>query len=52
MRRGRELHGGAGRVDVLIDERTEISRALLMDHLDPGSPVKLSVANLFAPGKK
>ena len=39
--------GYPGRVDVILDERTEISQALLQEHLNPGSPIKLQTANLF-----
>ena len=38
--------GGAGRVDVMIDQRTTISPQLLREHLNPGSPIKLRSENL------
>jgi RHS repeat-associated protein len=37
---------GSGLVDVLIDELTEITRPLLREHLNPGSPIKLKSAKL------
>jgi hypothetical protein len=37
---------GAGRVDVFVDSRTKISRNLLREHLDPGSPIKVVVVEM------
>lgn len=37
---------GAGRVEVLVDETTEITPQLLREHLNPGSPIKLRSAKL------
>ncbi len=38
--------GVPGRVDVMIDERTEISKNLLQEHLNLGSPIKVTVEKL------
>jgi RHS repeat-associated protein len=35
-----------GRVDVLIDENTQITLPLLREHLNPGSPIKLKTGKL------
>lgn len=38
--------GGPGRVDVIIDSRSQTSTPLLREHLNPGSPIKLRSGNL------
>ncbi len=38
--------GVPGRVDVVIDTRTVVSRPLLRAHLDPGNPINLVTMNL------
>ncbi|QQR75325.1 MAG: RHS repeat protein [Holophagales bacterium] len=43
--------GGAGRVQILIDETAEITRSLLREHLNPGSPIKLKADKLRSPRK-
>lgn len=41
------LRGGKpGRVDVIVDVRTKISRGLLREHLNPGSPITIRVERL------
>jgi hypothetical protein len=43
--------GGPGRVDVLVDENTEVATPLLQEHLNPGSPIKLKTNKLKDPQK-
>ncbi len=38
--------GEPGRVDVLVDETTEVTTPLLQEHLNPGSPIKLKTDKL------
>jgi hypothetical protein len=38
--------GYPGRVDVIVDVRTTISRPLLRAHLDPGNPIHVVVRTL------
>ena len=42
--------GWAGRVEVIIDKRTQISLPLLREHLNPASPLKVRVEDLNPAG--